>query len=66
MVGGSIPSSRTIFPASTFTGHWLIRLGDLNVKSLGWKFKPMMPGYEKAGIAKSSGMLPYFQVKSVD
>jgi len=26
----------------------------------------MMPGYEKAGIAKSSGMLPYFQVKSVD
>lgn len=47
-------------------------------KLMGWKFKPMMPGYEMAGIAKnagvalskgktgSRGMLPYFQVKSID
>ena len=47
-------------------------------KLMGWKFKPMMPGYEMAGIAKnagvalskgttgSRGMLPYFHVKSID
>jgi len=46
-------------------------------KLMGWKFKPMMPGYEIAPIAKNagvalskgktgtSGVMPYFYVKSV-
>jgi predicted enzyme related to lactoylglutathione lyase len=55
----------------------LARAKKFYTKLMGWKFKPMMPGYEMAMIAKnagvalskgktgSRGMLPYFQVKSV-
>ncbi len=56
----------------------LVRAKKFYTKLMGWKFKLMMPGYEMAGIAKnagvalskgktgSRGMLPYFQVTSID